>query len=269
MINFRTSLLAKTLALGLVLAMYIIPSLGSAVALAAEKKQSVPIAKKTVTLLVLPFDKTVPAGPDSLGMDTAVAVKSALDGKDRYFPISFNSKLPSVQRAISDGTLAKKDADGPFSEDKPLAAKIGRAVGAEVVVTGSIEDIKIDLPNNSAEIKLNVHLVSAETGEVINTITISGKNSVKPETPDEESLISLAAGDAAVKLAVEIAKDQKLAEVVPVRHHSYVDLEPKKKSSSKYLWIALILGLGLALAGGGGGGGSSSGGGDDLPPPPP
>lgn len=266
MIRLRTGYAARLVSVGLVFAMYLLPGMGSAAALAARQPRPAP--QPLLTLGVLPFDNKAQAGGDTLGRDLAVALKTALEGSGKFYLIGFSDRLPSIQRAIAEGAISKRDAEGPFAGDKTLAARVGRAMGAEAVVVGSVDEVKVDVPGGAAEVTASVDVIDVQSGNVLRSAVLSGKNPTKPEGADESALVSLAAGDLAAKTAADIVTESsqgKLSTLIkPVP-----SAEPAKKKSKKSSWllIALVLAaVGIAISGGGGDGGSN--GGDDLPPNP-
>ena len=252
MIGFRTGTLGRLVAIGLVLVMYVLPGAGGAAALAAAKP--LPSPQPTLTLTVLPFDKVAQEGSSSLGADLATAVKSALEPSGKFYAVGFSERLPSVQRAISEASLTKRDTEGPFSTDKALAVKVARAVGADVVVVGSVDQIKIDAANGVAEVAVSAQIIGVESQEVLDTLALTGKNTAKPkEGTGEADLVSLAAGDAAVKIAAAIAADPKLAQVQAKPSLVPPPASKPKKSGRalNYLLLAILLVAGVALVGGG------------------
>ena len=152
MIKFRTGFVARLLALGLVFTLYVAPGIGSAAALAAAAKGREETQPKVI-LAVLPFDKAVEGGDETLGADMAVAVKSSLEATGKFYVVGFSERLPSIQRAISELTISKKDLEGEFSTDKALAARVGRAMGADAALVGSISQIKTDAASGIAAFK--------------------------------------------------------------------------------------------------------------------
>ena len=263
MIKFRTGSLARALAVGLVFTLYLAPGLGGVAAFAAKEQ---PKAQPVLTLAVLPFDKTAQGGSDTLGTDLAAAVKASLEATGKFYVIGFSQRLPSIQRAMSERAISEKDAEGPFSEDKALIARVGKAMGAEAALAGSIQQINIDAANGVAEISANIQLVDTQSGEALNTIAVQGKNPTKPEGAAETELVSLAAGDVAGKIAAEVAKESKLTSLQATATAAVPEKPAKKSKTMKYLLLAILLGLGIALAGGGGGSNGTS---PEPPPPPP
>jgi len=265
MIKFRTGFVARLLALDLVFTLYVAPGIGSAAALAAAKGSGE--AQPKVTLAVLPFDKTVEGGDETLGADMSAAVKSSLEATGKFYVVGFSERLPSIQRAISEGIISKKDIEGEFSTDKAIAARVGRAMGADAALVGSISQIKTDAQNGVAEVTVAVQLVEAQNGKLLNSIVLQGRNPTKPEGASEAELVSLAAGDAATKIATEVAKEDKLT-LIAAKPAIFAPEKKKKSKGMKFLLLAILLGAGIALAGGGGGGNSGSDG-DEQPPPGP
>ena len=263
MIKFRTGSLARALAVGLVFTLYLAPGLGGVAAFAAKEE---PKAQPVLTLAVLPFDKTGQGGTDTLGTDLAAAVKTSLEATGKFYVIGFSERLPSIQRAMTEGAVSKKDAEGPFSGDKALIARVGKAMGADAALAGSIQQVNIDAANGVAEISASIQLVDAKSGEVLNTIVIQGKNPTKPEGAGEAELVSLAAGDVAGKIAAEVAKESKLTLLQATATVAVPEKKAKKSKTMKWLWLAILLGAGIALAGGGGGSNSDS---SEPPPGPP
>ena len=269
MTNLRKGCLARLLAVGLVLTLYVLPGVGSAAVLAAAKTQ--PAAQPTLTLAVLPFDKKAQGGTDDMGRELAAAVKASLEVTGKFYVVGFSDRLPSIQRAVAEGTLSKREVEGPFAGDKAVAARIGRALGANVVVTGSIDEIKTDLPNSSVEITANVQMIDVQNAEVLKSVVLTGMNTTKPEGAPEDQLVSLAMLDLAGKITKEVVGDAKGGALASVEKQMPVAPAPAKKKSKglKYLLLLLLVGAGVALAGGGSDHKSSSTSGDDGPPAPP
>lgn len=268
MIRIRRMRLTQAVAVLLVLAMYVAPGIGGAAAMAAPKAP--PAVKPTV--VVFPFDTQSVNASETLGADIAASVKATLGASGKYDVITYSERLPSIQRAVAEQVVKKEDVGGPFGTEKSQkdrAVRIAELMGVNVAVVGTVDDYKLDSTKNVAELTATVQIIDMSNKSVLNTLAVTGKSPDNPKSTAEAELVALAAGDMVTKIAAGMLPEG--TQIIKVNGNTgpapvTVPATPKKKSKS---WLlALLLGVGLAVAAGGGGGGGSNDGGGDPPPPP-
>jgi hypothetical protein len=231
---------APYVATALLFAMYAAP-------VQAAKRTVVVTPPPAKSILVFPFDNSAQVAPEflesvqTLGQDTQLSLQTSLSAKGTCRALAFSERLPSVQRAVQEGTLKKEDLKGPFGLEKDatlLALKLAREVAADLMLVGAID---------------------VRTGEVVKNVGLTGKTPEGTKSTSATDLISQAAADAVSKLAAEIAPPAGAAPAVvpPVR---------KKSSSRKtLLYLLLAAAAGIAISNAGDGTAPV----DDQPPPPP
>jgi len=257
MIRFRRTRTTGYIAVLLIFALYVAP-----VAQAAASGSDPFSLKKR--LLIFPF-ATQAGMSDSAGGQAAAALSGMFQGDKTYEPMVFSRRHPSVQRAILvEKTLSNSDMLDEFGgQDQESALKIARQLRVDSIVLGDVEKINYDPQKNVGEVTISATVIDVRTGAVVGKpIVAAGQtpSSIKPRTEGEA--ISLAAGDSVTKIAQAMGVNPQAERVKVKRTASH------KSGRGNGLLLALLLGLGISLAGGGGG---SSGGAPVEPPddPPP
>jgi hypothetical protein len=258
MIRIRQMRLAQYVAVVLLLAMYVFPSVG--MARGKAKTTEMPPAK---TIVIFPFDNTTKSSVETLSKDIQQSMQNALSEAGGYRVYAFSEQLPSVQRALLETTLKKDDLKGPFGTEKEqiaTALKIGREMAADLILVGTIDDAKVDTEKHTGVIALTAVVVDVKTGEP-KTIGVAGAVPANSTVTTEAGLIGLASDDAVGRL-VKVIVPQPI-----VKPEQRAEVPSKHKSSFKKIVVGLLLGAAVGLAVANRSSGSSEG--TDNPPPPP
>ena len=241
MIRIRKMRLVSYIAVMLLLAMYVAPSAGVA-------KRNVRVQPPPVmSIIIFPFDEAASSPIETLSQDIANSIQSRIGLTGAYRTILYSERLPSVQRAVAEATLKKEDLKGPFGVEKAQidgARKVAREVAADLVLIGSIDDVKVDAQKKTAQIAYEVMIVSVRTGESTMTLSGIGEAPAETQSTSEMDLIAQAAGDAVSKIVKGIAPVTILApRVVKKRVSGF------SRITRIFLPIALGLATGLIING--------------------
>lgn len=234
------------------------------------------------TLLVFPLDRSENIDPD-LAEVVSAGLRNRIEKSGRYEYMAYNTRSALVQRAIQSGSVSRDDSDGPF--EGGVGASIARALGLDLALTGSVEDVSLDPATNTANVTVTAQLVQSRDGRPIQTSSASGTASEKGIASD--ALIRRAADSAAEKIATQMFGAGATV-VTPVKPSpgtvqpgaapgapaglpkDGIPTETKARRKSNSLLVVgglALVGLIIAAAGGGGGGGGGNGGGTGGPPP--
>lgn len=254
MIKFRAARVFSLLAI--VLAVTMLIPLGATVIFAAPV-----VSAPTTSLVVFPFDNTTSAGGKELGTSVASAVRSWLGLSSSYSPAVFSVNNSTIQRAKQEKRVDDAELMGPFDSAKSL--KLGKELGAQLVLIGSIDDYKYDSAAKDVQVTLTAQLFNVKTGEEVKTVALTGTGKGIPGATDESTLAGKAVEDAVGKAVRSIAMVDSSPTIT-------AKAAPKKSKSiwqSKTFWLCLVGAAGAAVALTSGGSDKKSG--NDLPPPPP
>jgi hypothetical protein len=259
MTKMRQNRLSGYLAGLLVFAMYVGPSTQAF----AATKPAQPVVKHRI--IVFPFAVPKEVGQPESGTKIADVLTSMLKDSDQYTVQEFSKRHPSLQRAILvERTLDSSDVDGPFgAANKATALKIAREMGGDLMVIGDVESFKYDADKGSGEELISAQLVDVRTEKSIKSLAVTGRTAESSKIATEEEAAAIAAGDAVTKIVDDFGIKPPVSAVNPKAGGS------KRSSRMKTLLFAVLLGVGVGLAGGGSSSSSNgSGGGGGTEPPP-
>ena len=261
MLRIRRMKSIAYLAWALIFALYVGPS-GAAFAAGG-------LGSAKQRLVVFPFALGEGVSQTELGRQAAEAMAQSLQSLGAYEVVQFTKRHPSLQRAVLvERTLQEKDLADAFGEaNRETALKIGREMGADLILIADIDSYKYDPATNACEMLVNAELADVRTGKAAKNATVTGRTPENSKAASEDEAASLAAGNAVTKMIEGLGIKAQASEAL----RDSAATPGKKSHKSKLLWAALALGLGFAFGGGSSGGstGPSDNGGGDPPPPPP
>jgi len=130
-------------------------------------------------------------------------------------------RLRLVERARVDAVLSEAQLAQTGAIDSATAAKIGRQLGAQALVIGSLSSISVREEGRSvkfaektdrwAEVELEARIVDAETGELLGSAKAVGKTSSAEKHAFGGKIGELATSDALIQQALQ-GMGEKLAE---------------------------------------------------------
>ncbi|MCC6444049.1 MAG: hypothetical protein IT210_11420 [Armatimonadetes bacterium] len=250
--------MAATVAIMTIIAL-VSPLVGSVVVMAQPMMNGGP------SVVAFPFENTTGKGTDQLGSSLSAAIRATLS--QQYAVYGFNPKSPSVERAVSENRLTRQDIAPPFDTDK--AVKIGKEMGADLVMVGSIDEITYDPNAKTSSLTVTVQLVDVKTGTPAKTTAVTGRSKEGAQSADEGALMAQALDDVIAKttqaLGVEKAAPAPGEQPKARGEKKPVTKKARNRTATGVLLGLLVILLAASSNGGGGGGGSST----ELPPPPP
>jgi len=241
---------ASALAYALALAV-ILPGLARAVTATADAAR--------VKVIVLPLANNTKVGAAELADRVHRALQTTLAASDRVSIISLRMSSPAVRRALDiEKTLEPSDLDLKPPVSRAQAERIGRALGADIVLWGSVEEYTYDQKNKQVTLGLSVSKLDLHSGQV-SVIAVTGKSSAKVGFAGGEGPLMTEAIDDAVG---QVTRDV-LGVAVAARAGAPTAPAPGAGKKKNKTWliagglIAAAVGIALAASGGGGGGGAA------------
>lgn len=222
-----------------------------------------PAAVPPKTLVVFPFEDVAKSPLETLSNDLPQGIQSGLSTAGAYRAFAFSERLPSVQRAVLETTLRKEDLKGPFgieADQLANALKVTREMAADMMLVGTIDDVKCDPATKKAQVTLTAVVADGRTGEAAKTVAVTGETPASTKSSNANDLIAQAAGDAVTKIVKEIAPQQATATTQAVA--------PRRASGIRKLILPLLIGVAVGLVASASGGSSGSGAIDNPPPSP-
>jgi hypothetical protein len=165
------------------------------------------------TLIVFPVDVGVDIKvPDSFGSDVATALRTSMVGNGKYALFLFSEKMAPMRRAKDDGTLTKRDIDGPYADDKEKTDKLVDIMAADFYFVGSVSDAAIDAPNKKASATVSGNLVDEKAGRIVKAVLVVADVPESMGFTDDKSLASALARAVADQLAIQLTKSESSTE---------------------------------------------------------
>ena len=242
--------IATVVVYGLVLAVAL-PGLALSAAIATAETARAKV-------VVLPLANNTQVGGAELATRVQQALQTTLAASDRATMISLRASSPAVRRAISiEKTLEPSDLDITPPANRAQAERIGRALGADVVLWGSVEEYTSDAKTKQVTIGLSIYKLDLRTDQV-NAIAVAGKSAEKVGFAGGEGPLMNEAIDSAVlqaaqqALGIGIVAGQKPTAPTPAP-----TIRRKKDKTWQYVGAAIAAAAVIALASKGGEGGAA------------
>jgi hypothetical protein len=211
--------------------------------------------------------------------DLSNFVKDGLETSGKYDVITFSQRLPAVVRLLQLQPEMKAILTGPYSSDSTAighAVTLGKAVGADIVIVGSLDKYSVGA-DNSTEASATLMMIDANTGKTLNSVVVTG-HGTKPAYKrvalvaggsSTESRQDDAVMDAGRKIVTSITGQQFASSQNSSSNPTAAQITGAHKKNN-VSWAAILLasvGIGLLLSKSGGG--SSSAPASSGPPAPP
>jgi len=209
-------------------------------------------AQRSAAVLVAPLENKTPTGGDELAQRVTHAIKTALDASGRAAVVSTSETSPSVKRAIEQGRkISADDVRPPWDADK--ARRVGRELGADIALLGTIDEYAYDEGAKRVTISLSIQRLDVSTEDPPVSIGVTGRSADKPRPPAKEgTLMAEALDDAAVKVAEAVVGGGVV--VKPAAKE-----KPARQGKKKNRWLIPLLAVVAVVAIASGGGGGPSG----------
>jgi hypothetical protein len=205
-----------------------------------------------VKVIILPLANNTQVGGPELASRVYDALRTTLAASDRATIIGLRLSSPPVRRAINiDKTLDPSDLDIKPPANRAQAERIGRALGADLVLWGSIEEYTRDAKAKQVTVGLSIYKLDLRADQV-NAIAVTGKNAAKVGFEGGEGPLMNEAIDAAV---LQVAQQALGAGIVtgPKRPAPAPAITRKKDRTWQYVaGIAAIAAIAAIASGGGG-----------------
>lgn len=203
------------------------------------------------SILVLPVFNGI--GEDKAGMaeDLVVMLKDGLTITGKYLVLSSDPATSvSVQRAIAEQQLKVEDMTTAFKTDAQgiaRAAKVCKAIGADMCVMSSLDSYAFDAGAKTVDIGLTVKIVRAASDVDATTISVKGSASGSLDDQSQtESGVAVAALDDAASKALSGILDATLVETsVPTGEGVSSGEKPRGRDKGllQAMLAALLIGL--------------------------
>lgn len=162
----------------------------------------------TISLIVFPI-----AGGSSFTSASAESVQRCADRLSeilndglsqsrRFNPIWFDSKIPTLKRAVEERKITEQELSEPFDttvEGRTRACRLAQLLNAQIAVIGSVDAYEFREADSEVELTVTVQLIDVLTTK-FNTITASGHGKAVEPGLEEVDIANLAVYDVADKL---------------------------------------------------------------------
>jgi len=204
-------------------------------------------------VIVLPLANNTEVGGAELAERVERALRLALEASGRASVLSVRPSAPAVRRAMDiEKTLEPSDLDlqPPIKQDQ--AQRLGRALSADVVLWGTIDEFTYDQHAGQVTVGLSVSKLSVTSGQV-SVVAVSGKSVTRVGFAGGQGPLMTEAIDNAVSKVMEgvVGVGAKPPTTAPTAPTPAV--REKKDKTWQTLGIIAAVAAVAALAGGGGG----------------
>jgi len=173
-------------------------------------------APQPISVLVLTFENKSGVGGPEMADRVTDEVVIALGETGRAAPARLDPDSPSVKRAVEvERTLQKRDLLPPWDARK--AAALGKVLGVESVLIGTVDQYSFDAKARKAQVILTVQRVQVAAPEVPVPIAVNGASVTKVGAVQEGPLLNEAIADAASKLAQAVTGAAPTAKQAPAK----------------------------------------------------
>ena len=250
-INRRSTVsqLTIVMAMGALLA----PIFGS-----AAKAETVPAPQPKKSLLVMPVEKNyTEESTENFLRDLGRSIRGAVSMNSNMDVVEFTEKDPTVQRALSDSSIRREDIKNA-SENSAVTARIASELGADYVLTTSVDEYAYDMDKGTLSASISCQIVDVRSKKATKVISVSS---------DIKGDKSQFLGELETKLKADLSNKAAVELFGAMPEVTVTTVKAKKKSNNNVLWWLLGAGVIAAIAGNSGGG-SSSGSGNSVVNPP-
>jgi hypothetical protein len=202
------------------------------------------------SVVAFPFENTTGKGGEQLGAALSSAIRTNL--AQQYAVFAFNPRSPSVERAISENRLSRQEVAPPFDTDK--AIKVGKEMGADLVMVGSIDEITYDPNARTSSLTVTVQMIDTRTGTPVKTTAVTGRSREGAQTADEGALLAQAIEDVIGKITEGMGVTKTGAVKEPAKEVKAQEKQaqdrkaaPPEQNRSRNRHAAVVLAAFLAL----------------------
>lgn len=219
----------------------------------AKEGPSVPMSVILFPAVVSTADGAAPAEPTPAARTAQESVTDSLRRsltRSGVGVIVYNRRLPSIQRAVSEGVLRAEDAAAGPGDDPRKAQRLAEIIGATDFITATIDDYKWDSAARMATFNVSVFRNAASDGSPLGTAAAPGKGEAPADVAPsrQEGSATARAADAAAEQAVQ-GLFPRAPEPAPGEQEKKASMPEKSKAESYILpGLGLILGI-LVLSG--------------------
>ena len=184
------------------------------------------------TVLIFPPDTPSPAGMADQLTDTVTRViQRRLDATKKYHCLIFRRSMPSVRRALIEGTITNLDTDKPFNPAK--VKRISQLTGYPVVFTTDINGYSYDADKHQVTVSISLGLIDYTGSKPL--VRSAGEQMVSSDkeskSAKELTLALDVSRDLTEKLMTELFKPKPMTKPAPDVETPDKDAAPDKDKS--------------------------------------
>jgi len=209
-------------------------------------------------VIVLPLAGNTEVGGAELAERVYRALRVTLESSGQATIVSLRPSTPSVRRAIDiEKTLEPSDLEVKPPLDRQQAARLGQALGADLVLWGSVEEYTYDKAAKQVTLGLTLQKFDVRTNES-SAVAVSGRSSSRIGFAAAEGPLMMEAMDDAVGKAVEGVLGTKVSAVTVAPAPTAPQQVKRADKTWQTLGAVIAAGALIALANNGGGGAAAA-----------
>lgn len=184
---------------------------------AVEKDGKKPRRTQKEDVVLFPFsvDQRAASDAESVGQcarDLFAMVSDGLADSESFAPITFEARLPCVQRAVREQRIGEKDALEPIDTSLSgirRAQKLASLIGVRLAMIGSVDRYDFQEASGEAQLTATVQLIDVGTGKIEGAFMVTGRAARLPDqkAQSELAIATKATYDAAKKLLADMTSE--------------------------------------------------------------
>jgi hypothetical protein len=209
-------------------------------------------------VIVLPLAGNTEVGGAELAERVHRALRLTLESSGQATIVSLRPSTPSVRRAIdTEKTLEPSDLEVKPPVDPQQAARLGQALGADLVLWGSVYEYTYNKAAKQVTLGLTLQKFDVRTNES-SAVAVSGRSSSRIGFAAAEGALMTEAMDDAVGKAVEGVLGTKVSPVTVAPAPTAPQQVKRADKTWQTLGAVIAAGALIALANNGGGGAAAA-----------
>lgn len=190
----------------------------------------------------------------NVGAETLNALYAKLKDTPGVYVTRFRPTNPSVVRALEENRLRRDRINPPFNEREAdgtwRSARIGAVMGADLVLSGAVAEVRYDPRRRTAVITLSVELVQVADNAVLVSVVESGSGQLEGDESDPNLAYIRAVDNVTARIAQVLSERLQPPAAVPQPAQEEKRKVNRRSQEGTLVGLfTLLLGVGARLMG--------------------
>ncbi len=189
----------------------------------------------------------------NVGAEALNALYAKLKDTPGVYVTRFRPTNPSVVRAIEENRLRRDRLNPPFNEREAdgtwRSVRIGAVMGADLVLSGAVAEVRYDPQKRTAIVTLSVELVQVSDNTVLVSVVESGSGQLEGEESDPNLAYIRAIDNVTARVAQVLKERLQPSEVPQPEPAEKRKVNRRAQEGTIVGLLTLLLGVGARLMG--------------------